>query len=413
MTLSMVTLIGVAAAAGQKGVRLDRDFTLAIQAADAGVEQARFRVAAARQPGSRVPATGSVNVALPGGQASYSWYAQRIGTSREWQVFSDGTYRGKTRRVVAVFKEDRLFFASAFADMSVTFNGGNVADSYHSGPGTARRLPGPGRTGLVGSNGNIRFLGNSSTVDGVQLWDHRAGNNTPARCEGQGTVGLAPSLQACSTAATSQPLGDVPYQQRLAERRELTPAPSELQARLAACGNGPYPSLNITGTAGGDTMPAPMTAANGQNNRSAPAAGTNAGYYCYSNVDIRADVTLHSSATRQNPVVLVVNGNVTLHGNGRKVNCSPCASARDSAPDSGALQIYIVGNGQLSTSPSNRFGAAVYGPQATCGGGSQNEIYGSLICSTIANVGGWAFHYDEALESLGNTQFVQTKYQER
>jgi hypothetical protein len=321
--------------------------------------------------------------------------------------------RRKTRRVVATFREERLFFASAFADLSVTFNGGNVADSYNSAaPG---REPGPGRLGLVGSNGNIKFLGNSSTVDGVQLWNYVPGNNTGDRCTGQGSIGLAPTLDACSLDATTLPVGQAPYQQRLAERRELTPSTDDLRSRLLRCGNGPYPNLTVTSNA---TMPQPMTAVTGQNNRSAPAQGATPGYYCVGDLTFdtganNGSIALHSSASRTNPVVIYATGDVKVNRTGTRLNC--CQRRDDASrigPDAAALQIYMVETRDtfveaqrrsLATSPSNLIGMALYGPAASCGGGSQNEIFGSIICRSIDNVGGWKFHYDEALEGLGNT----------
>ena len=50
-------------------------------------------------------------------------------------------------------------------------------------------------------------------------------------------------------------------------------------------------------------------------------------------------------------------------------------------------------------------GAAVYAPNAACTGQTSNagtDFYGSMICNTIDNVGGWTFHYDTRLAALGD-----------
>lgn len=426
MVSGLVALITTTAIAGQKGVRLDKEYTLALHAADAGVDQARFRVAAVRENGNRIPAAAGAQVVSPplAGGASFSWYAERVPNSREWVVHSTGTSGGKDRHLAVTLREDRLFFASAFANDGVTFNGNNRADSYSSGSvGYPVTTPRAGRLGLVGSNGPVSFLGNSTVVDGVQLWHYGPGTDLGSRCTGQASVGLAPTINACSETAANTP-GDYPYQQRYRERRALTPTIEALQAKLAACGPGPYSDLNITSTTPASQRVLAPYFGTGESNRSAPAQGTSpVGHYCYNNVTIGADVTLSAppsadAASRTRPVVLYITGQLKLSGNARKLNCPACVNDRDATPDAGALQIYStyqsVGslNG-LDTSPQNKMSFAFYGPRASCGGGSGNEVYGSIICRRIDNVGGWQFHYDEALEGLGNKQYTVTKYQER
>jgi hypothetical protein len=58
------------------------------------------------------------------------------------------------------------------------------------------------------------------------------------------------------------------------------------------------------------------------------------------------------------------------------------------------------------TGPTLTFGnhaavsAAIYAPSAAFGGGSQGNIFGSLVAGSINNNGGWNFHYDESLADV-------------
>jgi hypothetical protein len=75
-----------------------------------------------------------------------------------------------------------------------------------------------------------------------------------------------------------------------------------------------------------------------------------------------------------------------------------------SQPDSIKLQIYTTGN-TVSMYNQGHIAAAIYGPNAACGGVSSNaatDFYGSMICKTIDNVGGWTFHFDMRLASVGD-----------
>jgi hypothetical protein len=75
-----------------------------------------------------------------------------------------------------------------------------------------------------------------------------------------------------------------------------------------------------------------------------------------------------------------------------------------SAPSSIKLQIYTTGN-TVSVYNQGNVAAAIYAPNAACGGVSSNaatDFWGSMICKTIDNVGGWTFHFDMRLASVGD-----------
>jgi hypothetical protein len=98
--------------------------------------------------------------------------------------------------------------------------------------------------------------------------------------------------------------------------------------------------------------------------------------------------------------VFVDGGDVTL---GNK-NHSDVNNDVAGAPSSIRLQIYSTGTTVSMYNQSN-LAAAVYAPNAACGGVTSNagsDFYGSMICKTIDNVGGWTFHYDTRLASIGD-----------
>ncbi|MBW3578286.1 MAG: hypothetical protein KY462_11220 [Actinobacteria bacterium] len=470
---ALITIVTSTTIAGQRSARADRDWTAVIQAADAGVQQALYQLNASFRPdGDRLPATGDVAGTL--GAASFTWYAERIGDTREWEVYAEGTLNGKSRRVVATVEENRRFFASAFGNLLAGFSNNNVSDTFNSGAdGNPTHWPRPGRLGLVGSNNVIDTGGSSSTLDGIQLWDWKPDQDHAtqftARCKGNGVIGLTrtsasavpgydpPELRGCASEALVRPANSFygPYTQTINEKRVLSPTAEALREKLAACGDA-RPLPNFDNTTSGPTELSPVTATvatttgNTLNQpRVVPPQGSHVdntfepGYYCYNNVTFGRDTTLApgSDATDMvnNPVVIVATGRVELAGSGassaRKVNCSAlpspnllglgdCPGTSGNPPIAGALQIYLVKDHKVASpatpefqqnAPSSYFGGAVYGVDAHCGnpGSAQAEVYGSLICDQINNVGGWKFHFDASLETLGNSVFTLKRWQER
>ncbi|MEX2289872.1 MAG: hypothetical protein WD794_06045 [Mycobacteriales bacterium] len=485
MVGSLVLVITATAIGGQRVVRFDRDFSAVIAAADAGVQDALHRLNSGRDPISPMPALASTqpNVVtcqapLPtsqkcitgtAGVARYQWYAVKV-LGREWDVHSRGERNGRVRTVVARLLENREFFASAFADTEIFFTGGNVADSYSSGaPGPAIYTPRAGRLGVLGSNGPLK-VPNSTIMDGAQLWNFAptpAGYTGPlpapsddlnTRCPNTPTIGLTMppqypassyspaidpdvadppgSLSACSSEATLRPSSGQAYQERIANRRVMSPSPDELQARTTDCvaaAGGSFTSIPSFKSSTTATL-APATAA-------PPPAGlvrvppktvngtTTPGYYCFRNtgsgpsavaVDFDASFSV-SGASGSDPVVIVALGNVKVIGGGsRTINCEACDTGGKASktPAAAALRIYIAPtpSGTIGTfdASSNKFMSfALSAPLSDCTGGSQNEVYGSLICKRLQTQGGWNFHYDVALAAIGNNTFTIQRYEER
>jgi hypothetical protein len=84
------------------------------------------------------------------------------------------------------------------------------------------------------------------------------------------------------------------------------------------------------------------------------------------------------------------------------------------APSSIQLQIYTTGQ-TVSMYNQGSIAAAIYAPDAACGGVTSNAattFYGSMICKTIDNVGGWTFMYDTRLSSIGDGTWRLRDYSE-
>jgi hypothetical protein len=430
----------------------DRGYTTSIHAANAGVEEALFRLNERTPTSPRIPESGADCRWLDGvacvqgtlGDATYEWFARQIGDGREWEVHSAAEREGRRRRLVVSVWEERLFFASAFATLNANFGNQNTANTYSSGiNGAPPYWPRPGRLGLVGSNGNIDMGGNSTIVDGIQIWNLAPGvDPVGTRCTGQGEIGLetvsaTPGMttrRVCSQDAMRFPPNDTPYLQRFAQRRVMRPPAEELAEQAQACGPGPHPSVRVDAdgvfvTRNGTTVqesPTPVLRVNRQSGpaRVAPVGipgqdSFQPGYRCFSNVNIRVNTTV--DGTGEDPVVLYVTGRVSVE-NRVTVNCTHCAESWQTPPAAGqppvaaALRIYLVGTGaEFQQGNRARFGGTIYGPQATCGnpGSAAAAIYGSMICNTISNVGQWSFHYDAALEPIGNSAFHATRWRER
>jgi hypothetical protein len=47
------------------------------------------------------------------------------------------------------------------------------------------------------------------------------------------------------------------------------------------------------------------------------------------------------------------------------------------------------------------------------GSNAATDFYGSLICDSISNVGGWTFHYDTRLGTIGDGKWILKHYWSR
>lgn len=337
-----------------KSVQHDQKFTDVLPAADAAINEGLFRL-------NHPPATGGVDSTLPlstaqqmvQGSQTANWTAQKVtpSTAPPYYVFT-ATTQGLTRTVKAEAYQSSRFAVAAFAETSVVFRGDNSATSYNSNNGNTN-VTGNGR---LGSDGSITFEGNA-TADGTDLYNWTQDPNA-SRCSGtvctSGYNTYGPKLDLSSPSATQF-----------------------ISAGLANCAQ----PLQAYSTSGSGTVTLPS------------------GTWCASSLDLNNDITLTG------PTTIYVSGDVTMSHH-LNINYSST-----SVPVPANLQIYMLGS-SYDMANHTTIAAAIYAPLATCDGGAQSVVYGSLICGSISNVGGWQFHYDDALATLGVGDFRIRHYRE-
>lgn len=333
-----------------KSAQRDRNFTSVLPAGDAAIQRGLLHVNAGRA--ADLPGTWEVLSQDNGRQARWFAAAQSSLLAPPSYLFTAETL-GTTRTLRAEAFQSRRFPVAAFADQSVVFNGSNGARSYDSRSGTTAST---GR-GRVGSNGSVTLHGNSTSADGVDLYNWESNGNT-GRCSHSG-----------GTTCTSLNTVD--------ERLDITSASSTEFIRAKT-------SASTCNTA-----------------YSSPASTTAlaSGEHCFSSLALNGDITLSG------PTVIYVRGDVFIDHHLR-INF-----ATGIVPNPSLLQIYMLGTSYNMTNHTT-IAAAIYAPLAHCRGGAQSVIYGSLICRSIQNNGGWQFYYDDALSTIGDGQFRLRNYRE-
>jgi hypothetical protein len=343
---------------GQENTRFDARYTSSVQGADAGVQDALFQVNSLPADSTSTSLSSSSPVVID--DVSYTWAATRAtSNSLVWSVTSTGTTTVGTKQTTRVVKADigqtPLFNMAAFADSSINFNGNNAAVSY----------PTPG-FGQVGTNGTLTLRGNSTTVDSITLYDWDANPNS-SRCSGAACS--APTSTVGTRLDVGSAVGSVGF----------------IQAQIDACkAQGPLTSFV------GSTIAA----------RAEP--------YCFTSffADTQNFVVTGTGTAR----IFVEGGDVVL---GNK-NHSDVNYDVPNNPSSIKLQVYTTGQ-TVSMYNQGQVSAAIYAPNAACGGVTSNagtDYWGSMICKTIDNVGGWTFHYDTRLSSIGDGIWRVRNYSE-
>ncbi|HVQ88300.1 MAG TPA: hypothetical protein VMT88_08960 [Actinomycetes bacterium] len=333
---------------GQRSIRYDQRFDASGQGADAGVQQAFFAINSLDYSSTSTSLSSSGPVTI--GSSSYTWTATRpTATSLTWTVNSTATTTSAgvttTRKVSAQVRQNSIFTLAAFADSTLNLGGNNTATSY----------PTSGLGGIA-TNGTISMNGSSTTVDSITFYDWAANPNT-SRCSGS----------ACTATTT--------YTDTKLDIGSAVASTGFIQAQIDECkAAGPLTAFV------GSTIAA----------RSAP--------YCFTS--FYADTDNFTVTGTGNARIFVEGGDVVLGDkNHAEINYDV-----SSAPNSIKLQIYTTGN-TVSMYNQGHIAASLYAPNAACSAATSNaatDFYGSMICKSIDNVGGWTFHYDTRLSDVGD-----------
>lgn len=342
----LLTMVLAAITQEIRKTKHDRSFTSALPAADAGIQQALAYLNTARALPSATdpPVTGTTRQAT--GTVSYSWYADKdafvSGVPQSYTVHSTTTVNGVTRTVHAQLYQDQLFKYALFADQSIDFNGNNTATSYPATGG-----------GQLASNGTMTLRGaGSTTADSCLLFD----NNPTAPVASRVNGGVCSSPQNGGPVQDTTSAAATRFMREQIDRCKVT-----------------TPTLPVY------TGAYPL------------AAGTT---YCFSSINLPTRAAPTVLGTAANPTKVYVEGNVTLDLS------AYWNFATTTSPDASGFQLYSLGS-SVNFGVKSKIAAAIWAPLASCLGGAQVEIYGSMVCSVVDNVGNWTFRYDQRLTSVG------------
>jgi hypothetical protein len=430
--------------ASERQVRFDRAFTEALHVADVGVNRGLF----ALNEGGVLPDPSNPDVEVVDG-TSYEWYASPAGP-RTWEVTSTATApSGEQRRVVARIDEEPLFFPGAFADKLVGLNGASSkVDSYNSDPncsgppedclwGTDKQF-GTGN-GSLGTNDIFDFSGNVTLRQNSAFLYDMDGNPPVGATEPNDPFG-----DRCDVGNNPKNLCTRTFVEGIPEKLDLT-----TNARMgfirdkfedgAACDTRSLGQWRPSGasllTSYADSQPAGSV----DKTISEPTDPDFENFYCADTLQFVEDIKLDPSVTPENPVVVFVadavqvvakqgnqGTNVACFGSDNSTVCDAKAHPggdskpvqhRVVLPEAARLQIYVLGEpssgNNVTFGAGSRFAGVVYAPLSRCGGasgggqgGADIDIYGAAICKFMDNVGGWRFHYDDALGTFGTGQWA-------
>jgi hypothetical protein len=349
-----VALVGTTMT-GQKKVQHDRDFQLAVNGAEAGVNDAITRITTLGDDITTVSLDG--DGVLSDSEIAYSWDAVKD-TIISWRVTGTGERNGTSRTIEALAVRDAIFFMAAFADIGIALKGGNIVQSY-----SATQVD--TGNGAVGSNGEIYSIGaGSSAVDLIMLM------GSGASCDGN--VCDEAEILGFNSAFDLEKIAD-------SIREAMEGCNDTFSAYDAATGHV---------LEGGNT-------------------------YCFSDVKVGSQGQLPlQNHSRENPVRILMTGTFQT-GNQAKVNCGSGCSVTN-FPDASALQIYSTGPA-VRLGNQSQLSGAIAAPYATCEGNpsvAQADIYGAIICNDMRNQGGWNFYFDDRLLDLGSGQYEIQEWRE-
>lgn len=412
----LITVVFATTVTGQRNVRFDRSFSNAIHAADAGVNAALTHVNTLEAGGQQaVGAAASGSDTLDG--YDFDWTATKT-TRTKWEVRATGESPDGTVRVLeASLQTNPLFAYSAFAKTQADLSGNNTSDSYDY------TIPDADTgEGVIGTNGTIR-IGNSSTasqVDGIELHDFHDDPDDPSDDDQDS---IPARVDICAN-AECQPFHVL--EENGGKIRGLFPKPLvfddwwieasfEQKQERRPGDSKPYP----TGTPCTDMD----TDADGPGwTITATATGTmiEPGIYCTSSLTItgptdgKVDIRTNANGPADpDEVVIYTQGPINVAGQLR-INCNSPDLPNCPTPVASNLQIYSIGP-DVTIGQQTDFAALIYAPRANCTSPQSNaavDIYGALVCQSLGNVGGWAFHFDESSREITTSEFAVTTWRE-
>ena len=466
----LVTVLVARIVATQNQVRFDEGYHASLPVADAGVNLGKFWLnnqtelqATGDDPacddGFYTPGDFPIGCSTPletrtidGNE--YEFFLTRTG-ARTWDVTSTGTdaRSGERRRVVATIDERPLVSIALFANEGIEFAGFNAADSYTSDPQVDTADAWCTGQGFVATNGVLDTdgvaggtchtqYGLQRTIDRGELhkWqgdnrDDDATDDNPGGFRCQHSGGGDPPAN-CTTLSEEDPEYLAPgiFEDELdfisEEQVEF------MEHALAACrADDDYDYHEGTFAPGATLDREPFDP--GDTKELDPPfefpGDIDGPYHCFDSLNFTTHFELDDSATTKEPVIIVVDGDVTIKGEGggpgdpAHVGCggSECmaggpdgkdvdGSGEDaSRPEAGRLWIFTRGDVIMGPQGGgSAFAGVMWAPLGTCEGGAGVDIFGSLICGDHGSLGGWKFHFDEELAEVSSGEFFTASWRE-
>lgn len=435
MVAGIIAVLTARIVAGEGQVRFDRSFTESFHTADAGVQQAVFQLNAGVHEDMENGTTTSPET-VEFGDETYTWTLTRNGP-RSWTVESTGHQGEVARTVEANITEQPLFFPGAFGDTLIALNGTSTnVDSYNSEECDAEDDPadcewgtddtfGTGN-GSMATNGEFDWGGTEEGLvrpGGAFLYDWLAN-------PGDGITNDEPFGDRCDgNPCTEEYVSTVDEELDFSSSDEM----QFITDAVDDCdGEGQELDDATFGSRQGNSDPvAPLEPYEADPDWDVAEVTDPdfVNYYCADSLEFGDDTPLDDSATVENPVVIFVRDYVTVDGQ-VKVGCVDCDGAsgsgslpdQDELPKSARLQIYVAGEerdggkkgANVTYGAGSVYAGIMYGPRSRCGspGGAGVDIFGSIICGSMDNVGNWHFHYDDYLGTYGTGSFGVGYYTE-
>jgi hypothetical protein len=383
----LVVVLIAAVMVNQRTTRFDRSFTSVVQPADEHVQEAAHHIIRGDWDPDRTASVGTQEKNYVGATCTADsdgevcWTATKV-TPLSWEIeatVAARTTAGEvaTRTVKTNVVDLPRFFVAAFADTQMRLRGGNDASSYGDGTWSTGN-------GIIASNEDVLLSGSDTNVDGVQLynWDNY---NDLNRCIHTGGNDCDDVLAMPEAVAPSGRFGP-----------ELVVGGPRLQTAfiddaIAAC----------------EAVTSPLSSYTSSTNGSVLSKATFP--KCVENLTFDTDITVLDG-----PIEVYVKGQFSVT-NGVSVNCPVGGCAVGSGdPDATNLRVFSAG-GDVTIGNNTKVVGGIYAPESDCSGNpsnAQGEIYGSMICGTIENNGGWQFNYDDDLQGVGSGAFEMTNYRE-
>ena len=446
----LVTVLVARIVATQNQVRFDESFHGSLPVADAGTNLGKFWLnngtelqATGDDPacdGSYPPTDFPIGCSTPPETreidgSEYTFSLTRT-TSRDWEITSTGTDErwGEQRRVVATLRERPLVDVALFAETFIGMGGSNSVDSYTSDVAVNIEDSWCTGFGFVATNGDFDSSGVAGsdchpdtyqrTVDRVMLhdWDENPGENVTDEKPGGDRCRHAGFDDAnCKTISE-----DFPYLAAETFDDKLKLATDEavafIDAALLACDEAEV-THEGTYTVGSTLQPGTFDPDNVEfpGDLDGPFRCVD---YLYFDVDAKLETT------SDEPIIIVSRDGMGTKGQGggpggpAHVGCedaggnaTACVAGDPSGggasrPD--ARRLWIFTNGDVTLRGHSAVAGVIWAPQAKCIMQQQGDIFGSLLCEHFEKnaLGGWRFHYDEALANISSGEFYTSAWRE-